>query len=51
MDDDGLLDVDQLPDALRTLYFERREDRTPLRLWTEKLQETLALEGQKEQSQ
>jgi hypothetical protein len=41
VDRDGFLDVDQLPDVIKTLYCERRERRQPVQLWTQKLKKTL----------
>ncbi|KAB5586202.1 hypothetical protein GE09DRAFT_1049181 [Coniochaeta sp. 2T2.1] len=45
VDDDGLLDVDQLPEPLMTLYKELHDENMtkPLRQWTRELREALGL--------
>jgi hypothetical protein len=37
VDNDGYLDVDQLPEPLRTLYLELKDEKTPTRPWSENL--------------
>lgn len=41
VDEDGFLDVDQLPDLLKKLYCERRNRKKPVQQWTQELKETL----------
>lgn len=43
VDDDGLLDAEQLPEPLRTLYGDLRTGRTPVRQWTRDLKEALGV--------
>lgn len=41
VDDDGFLDVSELPETFRTFYGELREGRKPVRLWTVELKRAL----------
>ncbi|KAK0706797.1 hypothetical protein B0T26DRAFT_655685 [Lasiosphaeria miniovina] len=43
VDSDGLLDIQQLPAPLKTLYVELRDGRKPGRQWTIELRDALAL--------
>lgn len=43
VDDNGLLDAEQLPEPLRTLYGDLRTGRTPVRQWTRDLKEALGV--------
>ncbi|KAK3371706.1 hypothetical protein B0T24DRAFT_706756 [Lasiosphaeria ovina] len=43
VDLDGLLDIQQLPGPLKTLYVELRDGRKPVRQWTNELRDALAL--------
>ena len=43
VDDDGFLDVSELPEPLKTSYTELREDRKSIRQWTEELKRALQI--------
>ena len=43
VDDDGLLDVDQLPEPLRTSYRDLREGKKQVHQWSKELKEALGV--------
>ncbi|KAL1868846.1 hypothetical protein VTK73DRAFT_3489 [Phialemonium thermophilum] len=43
VDDDGLLDIGQLPGPLKASYIELREGKKPVRQWTKELREALGV--------